>query len=132
MCGVFRIRSTTARSVRCTALEKTSERTIFAAHNRLYLGPAENIYKLTPSLVILLHPAEIHLVGIAGKMQDTKLFFETYKLTTYMYLHVYLLYALQANSRGSMFDRGKVCLDCRHKRVWAESPPNNFIRFVSI
>ena len=87
MCGVFRIRSTTARSVRCTALKKTSDRTTialasltFAAHNRPYLGSAGNACNLTSSLDVLLHPAATRLVGIAGKML---FFLETYKLTVW-------------------------------------------------
>ena len=57
----------------------------FAAHNRLYLGSAGNRCRLTPSLVVLLHPAAIHLVGIVGKMPEKCLFLitkQTYRLTT--------------------------------------------------
>ena len=39
----------------------------FRAHNRPYLGSAGNTCNLTPSLVVLLHPAAKHLVGIAEK-----------------------------------------------------------------
>ena len=62
------------------ALKKTSDRTTialvsltFVTHNRPYLGSAGNTCNLTPSLVVLLHPAAKHLVGIAEKMQKNVL-----------------------------------------------------------
>ena len=60
MCGVFRI-------LEARRLE------VFAAQRwkRRRTGP---LCKLTPSLVVLLHPAAIHLVDIAGKMQEKNFF----------------------------------------------------------
>ena len=80
-------RSTTARSVCCTALEKTC--------------------KLTPSVVVLLHPAAIHLVDIAGRMQEKPF---SKRTNSRLGLECTCTYPC------SMFDRGKVCLNWRHKR----------------
>ena len=92
---------------------------VFAAQRwkRCRTGP---LCKLTPSLVVLLHPAAIHLVDIAGKMQENN-FFETYKLTarTWMYLDVHVF-----NVR---FRQSLPCLDWRHKKGWRSHPPHNFI-----
>ena len=60
----------------------------FDARNCLYLGSAGNKCWLTPSLVVLLHPAAIHLVGIAGKMHEKFLFWITKRNVQAHYLHV--------------------------------------------
>ena len=91
----------------------------FFTNNRLCLGSARNRCKLTPSLVVLLHPAAIviHLVGIAKKMQE-RTFSETYKLTTWITCTCKCVYSTHWRQirRGSMFNRGRVCLDWRHRR----------------
>ena len=81
--------------------------------------------RLTPSLVVLLHPAAIHLVGIAGKMQE-KTFFETYKLATrtcmYMYFACVFTLCIKANSASIDVTKG----------VGGVNPLNNFIYFFNI
>ena len=75
MCGVFRKHDDYISSLH--SAEKVVGPDVycfvsltFAAHNRLYLGPAGNTCNLNPSLIVLLHPAAIHLVGIAGKCNN--------------------------------------------------------------
>ena len=100
-------------------------RLTFAAHNRLYLGSARNTCNLNPSLIVLLHPAAIHMVSIAGKCNNNEIKqIETFKLTTWTVctLHMWLLYALQAKSASIDVTRGE----------GGVSPRNNFIYFVNI
>ena len=56
MCSVFRILE--ARRLEVFAAQRWKRRR------------TGQLGKLTPSLVVLLHPAAIHLVDIAGKMQE--------------------------------------------------------------
>ena len=95
----------------------------FDARNCLYLGSAGNKCWLTPSLVVLLHPAAIHLVGIAGKMHEKFLFWITKRNVQAHYSHVCIQRKCRQLRGGSMFDRGEVFLEWRHKKGWAEPPP---------
>ena len=60
MCSVFRILE--ARRLEVFAAQRWKRRR------------TGQLGKLTPSLVVLLHPAAIHLVDIAEKMQEQNLF----------------------------------------------------------
>ena len=90
MCGVFRI-------LEARRLE------VFAAQ-RWKIRRTGPLCKLTPSLVVQQQNTCSH----CRKMQEKNLFFGTYKLTTRTFM--YCTYVC------SIFDRGKVCLDWRHKR----------------
>ena len=94
----------------CTALKKTSDR-----NTRHYCScESDQPCRLTPSLVVLLHPAAIHLVGIAGKMQE-KYFFRN-RQTHALVSHVLCTCVYSMH-------QGKVCFDWRHNRGRRSQPP---------
>ena len=94
----------------CTALKKTSDRT-----TRYYCScESDQPCRLPPTLVVVLHPAAIHSVGIAEQMQENNLFWNVQTHDLDLNVLCTCVYSTH---------QGKVCLDWRHKRGRRSQPP---------
>ena len=140
MCGVFRIWSTTAWSVRCTALKKTTDGPLLvlwvwlSRPTTTYTWDLQEIDAIFSCFAASSSNTPCQHCRKNARKKLVFLNVQTHDLDLHVLCTcVYSTHCRQIREGGSMFDRGKVCLDWRHKRGrWSRPPKQLYLFFKHI